>query len=241
MKLIKEIGSKSWINSSGKKDTKKFGIFLCPSCNKEVEKPILKGIAANSCGDKNCRKITFRANKKNIGNKKLNKITDQKYYSTIKERFRLIKNKYKLCEKWKTANDFYKDMIDSYIEARKYSHKILFTVENENEEINSTNCKWTPMLNYRDYPYDTNKRYIYIVVCGNYTKIGISKNISERMTALQTGNPFPINLVFAKVVEDAENIEKIIHTEYNEFNISGEWFDIEKKQINDIIYYINNI
>lgn len=51
------------------------------------------------------------------------------------------------------------------------------------------------------------------------------------MIALQTGNPFPINLVFAKIVEDAENIEKIIHTEYNEFNISGEWFDIEKNKL----------
>ena len=36
MELIREIGSKSWINKSGNKDTAKFGIFLCPVCKKEL-------------------------------------------------------------------------------------------------------------------------------------------------------------------------------------------------------------
>ena len=35
MELVREIGSKSWINKSGNKDTAKFGIFLCPVCKKE--------------------------------------------------------------------------------------------------------------------------------------------------------------------------------------------------------------
>ena len=39
MQLVKELGTKSWINSSGKKDSKTFRLFVCPSCNKEVEKP----------------------------------------------------------------------------------------------------------------------------------------------------------------------------------------------------------
>ena len=52
MELIKETGSKSWINSNGKKDSKTFGLFLCPSCNKEVEKPLRQGISAFSCGNK---------------------------------------------------------------------------------------------------------------------------------------------------------------------------------------------
>ena len=52
MQLVKELGTKSWINSSGKKDSKTFGLFLCPSCNKEVEKPLSQGKSANSCGYK---------------------------------------------------------------------------------------------------------------------------------------------------------------------------------------------
>ena len=70
MQLVKELGSKSWINSSGKKDSKTFGLFLCPSCSKEVEKPLSQGKSANSCGDKECRKSTFRANPNNKGNTK---------------------------------------------------------------------------------------------------------------------------------------------------------------------------
>ena len=70
MELIKETGSKSWINKSGKKDSKKFGIFLCPVCKKEVEKSLSHGKRANSCGDNSCRKEMFRPNKSNIGNTK---------------------------------------------------------------------------------------------------------------------------------------------------------------------------
>lgn len=62
MELIRELGSRSWINKSGKKDSKKFGIFLCPSCKQEVEKPLFKGKIANSCGSKECRKEMFRPN-----------------------------------------------------------------------------------------------------------------------------------------------------------------------------------
>ena len=243
MELLKELGSRSWINSSGKKDSKKFGLFLCPCCNKEVEKPISKGIPANSCGDKECRKSTFRANPLNKGNTKEIKISEKKFYSSIKERYRTVKTTYILPEKWKRYSNFFYDMIESYTNARKISDKVLFEVDDENEELSMNNCRWIPCIRYPEYPYSNNKnnRYVYIVKSGIYTKIGISRNISLRMTALQTGNPFPIQLVYAKEVDNAYNIEQDLHKKYSEFNISGEWFELSKDDINTIILYINSL
>ena len=96
MELIKETGSKSWINKSGKKDSKKFGIFLCPNCKKEVEKPLRQGTSAFSCGNKSCRKEMFNANPNNPGNKNIVKLRMnlqtqiKNYLKTILNGFRCL-------------------------------------------------------------------------------------------------------------------------------------------------------
>ena len=62
MELLAEIGSRSWINGSGKKDSRKFGLFQCPVCGTAVEKSISHGKRDKNCGSKECRKATFERN-----------------------------------------------------------------------------------------------------------------------------------------------------------------------------------
>jgi hypothetical protein len=64
MELVKELGSRSWINGAGKKDSRKFGLFLCPVCKIEIEKSMSHGKRDKNCGSKECRKATFEPNKK---------------------------------------------------------------------------------------------------------------------------------------------------------------------------------
>jgi predicted XRE-type DNA-binding protein len=49
MKLIKRIGTK--VNEYGK-NRQSYGLFLCPVCEKKVEKPVRDGKQANTCGCK---------------------------------------------------------------------------------------------------------------------------------------------------------------------------------------------
>jgi hypothetical protein len=74
-------------------------------------------------------------------------------------------------------------------------------------------------------------------------KIGVTQDIKDRMMSLQTGCFFPLQLLtllgpFDKV--QAYNIEKELHTYFEELNSSGEWFKFrngtEKQYTNYNIY-----
>ena len=129
MQLVKETETKTWINSSGKKDSKKFGLFLCPCCKKEVEKPISKGKSANSCGDKECRKSTFRANPLNKGNTKHGLSDESNLKSFMRIYGAMIQRCYNpkqeayiyygalgviVCDRWHNRNNFISDMYEEY-------------------------------------------------------------------------------------------------------------------------------
>ena len=237
MELIKITGSKSWINGSGNKDSAKFGIFLCPVCKKEVEKSVSHGIRANSCGIKECRKETFRANTNNKGNTKDKKVSDLKYYTTIKEKHRQLCLSYNMCERWKVLKNFLEDIYEEYKSAREFCDTVVFYVINEDEEVNKDNYELRKVQKFKDYiPSDCDKnKYIYIVKAGKHTKIGITKNLQNRFKEIQTANPYLLELVFTKIVKNSASVEKSIHKEYSNFHILGEWFILSDNQINDII------
>jgi len=60
-------------------------------------------------------------------------------------------------------------------------------------------------------------------------KIGKSKNPRLREKTLQSEKP---SIKIVKVFE--ENIEKELHNKYKEFRVRGEWFHLNKIQINYI-------
>ena len=70
--------------------------------------------------------------------------------------------------------------------------------------------------------------FLYVMECGKYTKIGISKNPNNRRKQLQTSNPEPIELIYSvEIFQFAEYFEAVLHTAYKEFRKKGEWFELD--------------
>lgn len=79
------------------------------------------------------------------------------------------------------------------------------------------------------------KMKVYIIQCLDYFKVGISKDISKRMIALQTSNPVKLKLIAYLDSKESASIEKEIHKDYSNYNSSGEWFKLTPVIIRQII------
>jgi hypothetical protein len=115
------------------------------------------------------------------------------------------------------AYEFY-NFTDEHIskENKKY-------LDNEYERFKSTN-------KIQEKDTDTN---IYVMIDHNtgYYKIGRSKNPTRRESTLQSEKP-TIELLCSYPATNKEESE--IHYNYREFRIRGEWFNLEKWQVDDI-------
>lgn len=93
---------------------------------------------------------------------------------------------------------------------------------------------------------------VYLIQMGDtkYYKIGITKNINNRIKSLQTGNPLPLHTVttielgelYMNLVKD---LEKQLHLLFSYCRKYGEWFKFENKEQDIIInwskkYIIND-
>lgn len=92
------------------------------------------------------------------------------------------------------------------------------------------------------------KDYLYIISCEvnnkKLYKIGVAKNLEERMKNLKTANPFNLKLEYSDFIEDAYQIEKLLHKFFVQKKIEGEWFEnVEVKEIRGKLEYfkINTI
>jgi len=76
---------------------------------------------------------------------------------------------------------------------------------------------------------------VYLIRCNNFYKIGSSTDVLSRVRALQTANPYPLELV--KVVrcqpETLNNMEKEFHNRYGYRRANGEWFRLEDQEVQD--------
>lgn len=74
----------------------------------------------------------------------------------------------------------------------------------------------------------------YLLESAGYYKIGVTldTSIEKRIRALQTGNPNIITLV-AKTgtIDNAYNIEKLLHEKFKSNRVRGEWFTLTKEEL----------
>ncbi len=65
---------------------------------------------------------------------------------------------------------------------------------------------------------------VYFIQCETGpVKIGFAKDISKRLSTLQSGNPNKLKIV--KTIENCKKTtEKELHNKYSEYRLSGEWF-----------------
>ena len=76
--------------------------------------------------------------------------------------------------------------------------------------------------------------YLYVIGAENGPiKIGITGNLTGRLSSIQTGCPFPAIIWFVKPIFSralAAKHEQTIHMVYRERRLAGEWFDIDAEQ-----------
>lgn len=64
-----------------------------------------------------------------------------------------------------------------------------------------------------------------------YTKIGIAKNIKQRMSNVQSGCPFHLTLYLGAHAPNTRDIEKYLHKHFEDKNTRGEWFCLDVGEI----------
>ena len=70
--------------------------------------------------------------------------------------------------------------------------------------------------------------------CGGKFKIGLSKNVERRKKQLDR-RPFPVQIIYkSPELENVIDYERELHEVFEDKKISGEWFDLDEKDI-DII------
>ena len=79
----------------------------------------------------------------------------------------------------------------------------------------------------RNYP-----GYIYVIKSNNLFKIGRTKNIKERIKDYKTQNPFEIEVIFKKKVNDYVKAENKLLEKFKNKKKKGEWFELTEKDIN---------
>lgn len=71
--------------------------------------------------------------------------------------------------------------------------------------------------------------YLYLIVCGDACKIGITSEPANRISYLQTANPTPLTVVCLIECHNeitALQLELLLHRRYAERHIRGEWFSV---------------
>lgn len=86
-------------------------------------------------------------------------------------------------------------------------------------------------------------KYVYIVRAGDtHYKVGVAKNLTKRISAIQTSNPNKIELVCARMFDNYSDIEKSIHRKLKEKATNGgkEWFKLEPPEVINLCTELNN-
>ena len=65
---------------------------------------------------------------------------------------------------------------------------------------------------------------IYFVKCGEYVKIGRTVDMAHRLSGLQTGNPYELEVL--KVIDEGKYTESGLHERFKEYRVRGEWFTL---------------
>lgn len=66
-------------------------------------------------------------------------------------------------------------------------------------------------------------------------KIGVAKDIKNRVRQLQTGNSIELRLLGWIETDEPFNMERLLHTHFKKDHRRGEWFDIQAAQIYPIL------
>jgi hypothetical protein len=81
-------------------------------------------------------------------------------------------------------------------------------------------------------PFSDHPGYVYFVQGGPFIKIGWSLLLQNRIAALQTGNPYKLELLGA--IPGSIDTEREIHERFKKYRAQGEWF-ADCKELQDFV------
>jgi predicted GIY-YIG superfamily endonuclease len=76
------------------------------------------------------------------------------------------------------------------------------------------------------------KGFVYLMRSGNgYHKIGITKNIKQRVNGIRIEFPIEIDVVHYIASNNHRGVEKFLHKKYSSKRVQHEWFNLEPQDI----------
>jgi len=76
--------------------------------------------------------------------------------------------------------------------------------------------------------------YVYLIQCGEFYKIGITKNIAMR--SWSTDNPYDIEIIKTWASQSARKTEGRMHAHFRQYHHRGEWFKLPDDAVEWLMY-----
>lgn len=94
---------------------------------------------------------------------------------------------------------------------------------------------------FKHVKYNRHYKYIYIINYENMYKIGIANDVYDRQKRIETISGHQNILIYAKQINHARKIERLLHRYFANKKTLGEWFILDENDINYVISFIDNI
>lgn len=96
---------------------------------------------------------------------------------------------------------------------------------------------------FSEYEKITEMPTLYVLTTTDlkYMKIGIAKNVKQRMSNIQSGCPFNLSLYLAAHIPNTREVEIYLHGYFKEKNTRGEWFSLNFDEIGKLSDFFFNI
>ena len=75
---------------------------------------------------------------------------------------------------------------------------------------------------------------VYVIEVDGHYKIGQSKSFEKRMMEIKISSPHPINVIYKFHTNHGLEIEGVLHQQFEDKKVSGEWFDLDREDLYDI-------
>lgn len=76
-------------------------------------------------------------------------------------------------------------------------------------------------------------KFVYLIRCDRYYKIGVANDVSRRLAELQIGNPRPLVAISCYEFDNCTSVEAVLHQKFDSKKTIGEWFELNKYQIRE--------
>ena len=78
------------------------------------------------------------------------------------------------------------------------------------------------------------KGSVYLLTDGELYKIGVTRgSIDKRISKLQTGNPYTIQMISHYDTDKPFKLEKILHFRHSSQRINNEWFQLTNENVSN--------